>query len=48
MSGTGLSSTLPASTGPSISRRRRWRGIKDFLFRHLMGIGGIGVIVAIL
>ena len=47
MSETGLSSTLPASTGSIISRRRRWRAIKDFLFRHLMGIGGIGVIVAI-
>ncbi len=48
MSETEFASTLPPGTDPAMIRRRRWRDIKDFLFRHFMGIGGIGVIVAIL
>lgn len=31
-----------------VARRQRWRDLKDKVFRHVMGVGGIGVIIAIL
>lgn len=41
-------SFLPDFKSASAIRYRRWRHIQDFLTRHLMAVGGIGVIVAIL
>lgn len=41
-------SLLPSPDEPRGIRLRRWRTAKDFLFRHSMAIGGIGVIIAIL
>lgn len=38
----------PAPSLTLDDRRRRWRRGKDFLARHLVTVGGIGVIVAIL
>lgn len=42
-----MASVLPASDSPSSVRRRKIRQIKDRLAKHMIGFGGISVIVAI-
>jgi len=39
--------SLFESLQPELIRRRRWRIIKDHVARHSVGVGGIGVIIAI-
>ena len=39
---------LPDFNSATAIRHRRWRDVQDFLTRHLMAVGGVGVIVAVL
>jgi len=42
------SSVLSALKSPAVIRRRQWRMLKDKIVKHLMTVGGISVIMAIL
>src|SRR3972149_12017422 len=45
---TSRPSLLPDFNAPAAVSYRRWRGIKDRAARHLMALGGISVLIAII
>ncbi|MFQ5659021.1 MAG: ABC transporter permease subunit [Gammaproteobacteria bacterium] len=44
---TSLAAIIPAFNSPAAARFRSWRHIRDIATRHLMTIGGVSIIIAI-